>query len=511
MLQLVQGYSRPQAAPNFVRAFFPTGSGYSPGMVFRSVVNRLILCGLSLAFVVFNASCRKGHDEAKKFRPRETELNLPGVTAEEKKTKDALLDWWMERTYDAYDKIGARDKKWDSAAHEVLVIFSQSRAYGYQVAGYPDRLGLYARRAVELGCEDPLIRFLFLEYGTNFTHQTRAEVASTFAYAADSLYSTDYHPLLKFYVCTSTDSLYHNLKPFDSRATKYIQWITDIYRDLLADKKMPIEELDNAGLAFEKAIDHWTDAKDRYDVVEGALEQYWPNAGFNYVVRANFYVDWAWRGRSSKAASKVKPEQWEMFKTRLATAEEIVLKGIQAAPKEGRLPALMIKIASGQQKGLPEMRQWWEKSMEANTNNFAACESLMHFLQPQWFGSREKMIEFGRECARSEKFGGTVPLMLSEAHYMFNRNNGPSDGSYWLQEDVWPDIKESFDVFFKRNPKAVSWRHNYTLYAWWCEQWDVVNEQLPLLGEVNYSYFGGEESFNEMVATAKKHQTETKN
>jgi hypothetical protein len=118
------------------------------------------------------------------------------------------------------------------------------------------------------------------------------------------------------------------------------------------------------------------------------------------------------------------------------------------------------------------------------------------------------MIAFGRECLNSDKFGGTVPLILSDAHRLYNRYDGAKDGSYWKEPDVWPDIKASFEKFFRLNPKAVSWRHNYAWYAHACEQWDTLNDQLTIMGDnINYEYFGGEDKFQEMVKRTKAEMT----
>ncbi len=37
------------------------------------------------------------------------------------------------------------------------------------------------------------------------------------------------------------------------------------------------------------------------------------------------------------------------------------------------------------------------------------------------------------------------------------------------------------------------------------EQWEVLNRQIPLLGEINYEYFGGKDEFDHMVKLAKEH------
>ncbi len=117
------------------------------------------------------------------------------------------------------------------------------------------------------------------------------------------------------------------------------------------------------------------------------------------------------------------------------------------------------------------------------------------------------MLVFGRECLNSDKWGWRVPLVLVDAHdaaaaYI---RDAEARKAYWKQPKVWPELKASFEKFFRLNPDAVSWRHNYARYAYWCEQWDDLNRQLALMGPVNYSYFGGKEEYEKMVQLAKEH------
>jgi len=55
------------------------------------------------------------------------------------------------------------------------------------------------------------------------------------------------------------------------------------------------------------------------------------------------------------------------------------------------------------------------------------------------------------------------------------------------------------------NPDASGYYHNYAWYAYRAEQWDKLNELIPKLGEVNYSFFGGKEEYDKMVQLAKEH------
>jgi hypothetical protein len=81
----------------------------------------------------------------------------------------------------------------------------------------------------------------------------------------------------------------------------------------------------------------------------------------------------------------------------------------------------------------------------------------------------------------------------------------PKRSEYWKQPEVWPDLKAAFEKFFRFNPDAVGYRHNYALYAWKCEAWKELNKQIPSLGEINYDYFGGKAEYQRMLREAKAH------
>jgi hypothetical protein len=458
--------------------------------------------------MVIGVSCKPKHTDAKNIKRTEPELNVPGPSPEASKSSDARLDWCMEVTSDGYNKAGSRNPKWDGAAREALQRFAQVRAYGPDIEGFAHLLRYHVSRAIELGCDDPLIKYLQVRFVTDMSRLSKEQIADLYTGASDQLESSGYADNVKFYAAARADGALKALKPFpNDRARMYEERASDHLNACLKDKRMPVAEMDAAGFAYLEVIKHWSDEKERFDKMHELLMKNWPKQGVTYLLEGQFYVDYAWKGRSTKYAKDVTQEQWKLFFERLEVAEKLLTKGMEIDPKEGRLPALMIKVASGQQKGFSEMRKWFEKAMEVDPNNYTACDNLLYFLLPRWFGSRQAMIEFGRECASSEKWGGTVPLILADAHDTYNRFDGAPDGSYWKGKDVWPDIKTSFEKFFGRNPKAVSWRHNYARYAYWCEQWDTLNEQLDLMGDnINYEYFGGLDAFDKMVQLSRAHR-----
>jgi hypothetical protein len=473
-------------------------------MRFPPFLRSALFAFVALGSLALASGCKPSHDDAKQVKRVESQLNVPNPSEQDKALSDDRLEWNMETTVEAYEKVGSKNSKWNTYARDALKIFAQVRSYGPNIEGYPGVARTYAARAIELGCDDPLVMYMNARL-SDWSRKSEEECADLFADAADRMENSQYPAVRKFYAATRAYNAVYRIKPLNKeRAYTYLMRASQHLSTMLADRTTHFKEVDDACVEY-LAIDKWGSKKERYDQVEIWLDRNWSKHGFSYLVQGQFYVDYAWDGRTAKVASKVTKEQWAMFSDRLKIAEERLLKGMEIDPREGRIPALMIKVVSGANKGLPEMKKWWDKAMEADPNSYDACETLLYFLTPRWYGSHEEMIAFGRECAASEKFGGTVPLILSEAHAMFNRMDGPKDGSYWKQPEVWTDIETSFEKFFRLNPKAVSWRHNYARYAYWCQQWRTLDEQLAIMGDnINYEYFGGEDKFNEMVKRTKE-------
>ena len=121
------------------------------------------------------------------------------------------------------------------------------------------------------------------------------------------------------------------------------------------------------------------------------------------------------------------------------------------------------------------------------------------------------MLEFAGECANSSKWGGHVPLILLDAHELISQSLGrEARKDYFRRPEVWADLKQAFDKFFRLNPEETGWHHNYASYAYRAQQWLDLNRELALLGTVNYDYFGGKAEFDKIVQAAKEHSVTPK-
>jgi hypothetical protein len=86
---------------------------------------------------------------------------IPQDTARMEKRRRDWLDWNRRTLAGAYEKVGEKDPKWDKAVHETLEL--AARMFSQQVDPILtfDNIAKPAQAAIDAGCRDPLIGFLY--------------------------------------------------------------------------------------------------------------------------------------------------------------------------------------------------------------------------------------------------------------------------------------------------------------------------------------------------------------
>ena len=429
--------------------------------------------------------------------------------------KQARLEWNLKTLVGVYQDIGSTDDKWDVFATNALAEFARSRAAAFS----PDEdfagiIRTNCRAALAAGCDDPLVHYIYIKYAMEQTNSKEAFTAA-FCKTADELQQGHYPKLRQFYASlrAAEQMKYAAGTNWPPEIHHYRrQAMTDL-AEALVEKTMPIGEADEACQQMLEALtQNQKQYEDCYGSIENTLFKNWPDESAVWLLKGEAYYKKAWFARGGGYADKVTDEGWKNFNENLAVAETAAKKAWKLNPTDARIPGLMIRLDEGLQRERPDMELWFQRAMQINPNNYEACKYKLHFLYPQWYGSRDEMIAFGRECVASNNWGGSVPLILLDAHWEFcsHLQDSEEKNNYWKQPGVWPDIMASFERFFELNPEATGWYHNYAWYAYHAEQWDKLNELIPKLGVVNYAYFGGEAEFNKMVQLAKEHARNSK-
>lgn len=411
----------------------------------------------------------------------------------------------------SYEMNGQRNPKWDDSARQALTELAKIRGgQDYEEETRLALVGDLAHEAIRAGCDDPLVRYLYCRYGYVDSAQPFPERQNDYRLTAQALEASAYPPLWKFYanigaaniLWTGSKDIWPQVRTFRVAAAQ------DLYLALL-DKNLPVEEAYQACHTLFETIRHDTyEMTNMYNQIEQPLFSNWPDAAASHLIKAEYYYDFAWRGRGNATADKVSKAQWDMFFGRLKVAEAALQKAWSLNSRDARIPTLMIGIVEGQEGKRPEMEKWFNRAMELDTNNYEACRSKLHYLYPQWYGSRKDMLEFGRECVASTKWGGKVPLILVDAHSELDRLL-PRDEreQYWQLPDVWPDIHSAYEKYSRLNPEETRFRYPYAAYAFRCGQWKTFVEQTGLLlkseRDFKYYYFGGRDEFEKLLKIAR--------
>ena len=277
----------------------------------------------------------------------------------------------------------------------------------------------------------------------------------------------------------------------------------------LRDKNLPIEE---AGQACQFLINSTASTQfmltNAYNAIVTPLFKNWPHAAVSFSIKGKFYYEWAWKGRGNGYANQVTPERWKLFSDRLAEAEKALNRAWNLNPRDEQAPTLMISVIECQQKKRGEMETWFDRAMiSTRIITRPAAKNCITYTRNGMARARICWSS-ARQCVQSTLWGGDVPLILVDAHLQCARLLPSSEQEdYWRRPEVWPNIKAAYDKFFQLNPQATHVRNYYAWYAGACEQWQVFNEQIALLKEVDFGVFNGKAEYDKMVNRARAART----
>jgi hypothetical protein len=426
-------------------------------------------------------------------------------------SREDILKWNTTTLKGSYDSAGRKNPKWDSDAEAALTQFARTRtASADELEVLWDLVGEAAASAVAAGCNDPMINYLYVRYAPASKNKAFSVRQELFRSAASNLGASAYPPIRKFYANVDAaeilwlrrnTNLWPVVRDFRYRA------VTDL-NQALQDRTLPeAEAYQAADVLFQMLSRNTHELTNAYNTIEATLLGNRAKPAVAPLIKAEFYLMYAWRGRGNGTADQVTEEGWRLFRVRLAEAEKALNKAQALDPGDAQIPTLMISIAQGQQKPRAEMEKWFQRAMKLDPNNYQACRNKLHWLLPQWYGSRDDMLAFGRACVASTNWGGQVPLTLVDAHSEFVRTlEADARSAYWLAPDVWPDIKRAYEKYAQINPALTRFRYPYAAYAFRCEQWQDFNEQIKIIRQndvsPNYNYFGGKDVFDKMAEQA---------
>jgi hypothetical protein len=421
------------------------------------------------------------------------------------------LQWNVQTLVGSYIKSGHRDPVWDESATNALARFALIRSANNQSDEDRKQLASYCREAVLKGCEDPVILYLhtrnFTAYQEETTHQL---LADGYKKAITALRKHPCAPIRQAYLALRASEAINSASDGKGTAPDVHRFRHGSLQSLLQalkDPGIPPVEVQEACRDLLAAVK--SNPKQHLEFfakLEPILSAQWPDEAVICLLKGRFHIDEAWRVRGNGMADAVTEDGWKGFKTQLGLAEAALEKGWKLDPKNVDIPYEMMSVELGQGHGRERMEQWFQRAMNLNTNGAGICKRKLYYLEPKWHGSAADMLQFARECATSEKWGGEVLLMPLKAHETlagYAKRDG--DTNYWKNPSIWREIKGALDRYYERHPDDASWRHNYAWHAYNAEEWNEFNKQLRFFTTgTNYQYFGGQETFERMVKNGRQ-------
>lgn len=409
--------------------------------------------------------------------------------------------WHRKRLRAAYERAGTKNLKWNEPMMELLDQVAELRSGGG--LSNSKRIQELVLEINQLGCTDPLFRYFVLRYGT--LPMKQEECVPAFRAAARALGDSNYDALEKFWASIRTA---HQI--MGESGSKIPQEVVVLRRtaldhlvSALGHRDLPPAEVVSAGEELLIALKHNPiEYRAAWDKLVPLMTNHWSQSPEVLLTIGWGHLDRAWMARGGGYADSVTREGWKAFAEEMDQAERYLTNSWSLGAMNGTARQMM-RLELGQGEGRDRMELWFERAMELNPGDYEACTEKLWYLMPRWHGDHDEVLEFGRRCVTHPRWNGQVPLALMRARELISYDEPKEDrAAYWRRKEVWSDVRRSFERFFELNPKDVSWRHNYAWFAWRAQDWDELNRQIPLLGEINYSYFGGKDQYDRMLAEA---------
>ncbi len=315
---------------------------------------------------------------------------------------------------ETYQAKGHHDPRWDAAAAdalETLAVYDaqNSTAEVATPAFFPTppisekQLGDTAQKAIDLGCDDPLVyyaRALSLIY-LGQTREARPWLEKSAAAVAGSPYSA-----LRQYRILNRKRLLT-----DDPAAQKAAWPA-VEQACVRMAKGPFM---NAAAHREVALDVFQAlAWLPHEQYEPALARMAAAAGVDSWVLQNaqteLQIDLAWDDRSSGLASTVTPAGWKGFESHLAKAQTAAEAAWRAHPELPETSTAMIRIAMGASAdSQDDVQKWFDRAIAAQPDYGRAYSALYNALEPRWGGSVDQIIAAGQKAADTKRFDTAIP------------------------------------------------------------------------------------------------------
>ncbi|MGW2016450.1 hypothetical protein [Streptomyces sp. NPDC001927] len=167
------------------------------------------------------------------------------------------------------------------------------------------------------------------------------------------------------------------------------------------------------------------------------------------------HISWGWEARTGARAKDVSREQFEVFHTRLRTAERLLYEVAEREPG-WTSPWYGLQITGrGLQVGQTTARRRFEATVRRDPYHQGAHQQQLQQVCEKWSGSHEEMHAFARAAAFGAPAGTPLGQLVAIAHIeQWLSLDAGSDAAYMRRPEVTDSLRQAADHSY-RHPDFV--------------------------------------------------------
>lgn len=425
---------------------------------------------------------------------------IPQDTAKMGKRSRERLEWNRRTLAGAYDKIGKKDPRWDKTAQDALELAARMFSSQVDPVILPADIYKRAEAAVDAGCDDPILLYVFSRSSVGSNYPGEAESIRRIGVAAKALAASGY-PVVRRAVALNyagNYALFADTPPPTAR--------DDARRDYDAALALLPERArtDERTVFWEQNWFHTLQelirgyrklgvaAPAAYERIDAVLAKLPELKVLRLQIRGEFWFTYGWEARTTAFAPNVPQGGFETLEKRIAIARTALNDAWQLRPDDGLAPTYLLDIEKTVGDGdRRTMELWFDRAMKADGNNVNACRTKLDWLDPNWHGTAEEMLAFGRTCGATKNWRSGITLLCAEAHLRYANMLGKDQPKYLGKPEVWREVKSIYDEYLKHYPDDHAARSEYAAISYIGGHYRVAHAQFQTLGDnlTTWHYF----------------------
>jgi len=412
----------------------------------------------------------------------------------QKRSRDRLV-WNRLTLRGAYDRIGEKDPRWDGAAREALDLAARMFSQQVDPVVTLSEIHVAAKKAVDAGCKDPMILYLYARSSVEANFPQQEEYARRIQAAADAMSAGKSSPYRRAVAGQMALELRAWKKDPTPEEKLEVQRGLDALVDLLPRSIAEDARNEDWEVGWFTTLDSIIalqrkaggDYKAAYDRVDAKLAKVPGIEALRLTVRGQFQIHWGWEARSTAFAHAVTEEQFRLFDARLRDARDALNAAWEAKPGAPEVAKLMLTVEKAIGGGDREaMETWFERAMTTDGNDQDACWSKLDWLDPKWHGgdSPDEMMAFGKACRATKNWQAGITLLAANVHLRYYIMLRPGERApYMSSPEVWSEIEAVYDEYLKHYPRDREARSKYAVLCFLATHYPEAHAQFEALGD----------------------------